>query len=49
LSPRADGSAEIVPRAISREWKALTATGLIEHKDFGLVPPKVEHRLMRKG
>jgi DNA-binding HxlR family transcriptional regulator len=47
-SPCADGSAEIVPRVLSRELKALTATGLIERKDFGLVPPKVEHRLTRK-
>ena len=43
------GSAEIAPRVLSRELKALTETGLIERKDFGVVPPKVEYRLTRKG
>lgn len=43
------GSAEIAPRVLSRELKALTESGLIERKDFGLVPPKVEYRLTRKG
>jgi DNA-binding HxlR family transcriptional regulator len=43
------GSAEIAPRVLSRELKALTETGLIERKDFGEVPPKVEYRLTRKG
>jgi DNA-binding HxlR family transcriptional regulator len=45
----ADGSGEIAPRVLSRELKALTATGLIDRKDFGVVPPKVEYRLTRKG
>ena len=45
----ADGSREIAPRVLSRELKALTATGLIDRKDFGVVPPKVEYRLTRKG
>jgi len=44
-----DGSSEIAPRVLSRELKALTATGLIDRKDFGVVPPKVEYRLTRKG
>jgi DNA-binding HxlR family transcriptional regulator len=44
-----DGSAEIAPRVLSRELKALTGSGLIERKDFGVVPPKVEYRLTRKG
>jgi DNA-binding HxlR family transcriptional regulator len=44
-----DGSAEIAPRVLSRELKALTETGLIDRKDFGVVPPKVEYRLTRKG
>src|SRR6202045_4115492 len=44
-----DGSAEIAPRVLSRELKALTESGLIGRKDFGLVPPKVEYRLTRKG
>ena len=43
------GTTEIAPRVLSRELKALTETGLIERKDFGVVPPKVEYRLTRKG
>jgi DNA-binding HxlR family transcriptional regulator len=43
------GSAEIAPRVLSRELKQLTASELIERKDFGVVPPKVEYRLTRKG
>jgi DNA-binding HxlR family transcriptional regulator len=45
----ADGSGVIAPRVLSRELKALTETGLIDRKDFGVVPPKVEYRLTRKG
>ena len=45
----ADGSAEITPRVLSRELKALAASGLIDRRDFGVVPPKVEYRLTRKG
>jgi DNA-binding HxlR family transcriptional regulator len=45
----AAGSREIAPRVLSRELKALTATGLIDRKDYGVVPPKVEYRLTRKG
>jgi DNA-binding HxlR family transcriptional regulator len=44
-----DGGAEIAPRVLSRELKQLTTSGLIERKDFGVVPPKVEYRLTRKG
>ena len=44
-----EGSAEITPRVLSRELKALTESGLIDRKDFGVVPPKVEYRLTRKG
>jgi DNA-binding HxlR family transcriptional regulator len=40
---------EIAPRVLSRELKALAATGMIERKDFGVVPPRVEYRLTRKG
>jgi DNA-binding HxlR family transcriptional regulator len=43
------GSAEIAPRVLSRELKALTESGLIDRKDFSVVPPKVEYRLTRKG
>ena len=45
----ADGSAEITPRVLSRELKALAESGLIDRRDFGVVPPKVEYRLTRKG
>jgi DNA-binding HxlR family transcriptional regulator len=45
----ASGSSEIAPRVLSRELKALTGSGLIDRKDFGMVPPKVEYRLTRKG
>jgi DNA-binding HxlR family transcriptional regulator len=45
----ANGSAEITPRVLSRELKALTENGLIDRRDFGVVPPKVEYRLTRKG
>ncbi len=44
-----DGSGEIAPRVLSRELKALTESGLIDRKDYGVVPPKVEYRLTRKG
>ena len=43
------GSAEIAPRVLSRELKALTESGLLDRKNFGVVPPKVEYRLTRKG
>ena len=43
------GSAEIAPRVLSRELKALTGAGLIDRQDYGLVPPHVEYRLTRKG
>ena len=43
------GSTEIAPRVLSRELKALTESGLIDRRDFGVVPPKVEYRLTRKG
>ncbi len=45
----ADGTREIAPRVLSRELKALTASALIERKDFGVVPPKVEYRLTARG
>jgi len=40
---------EIAPRVLSRELKALAHTGLVDRKDYGVVPPKVEYRLTRKG
>jgi DNA-binding HxlR family transcriptional regulator len=45
----ADGTQEIAPRVLSRELKALTRSGLIDRKDYGVVPPKVEYRLTHKG
>lgn len=45
----AEGTQEVAPRVLSRELKALTQTGLIDRKDYGVVPPKVEYRLTRKG
>ena len=44
-----NGSAEIAPRVLSRELKALAKQGLIDRRDYGVVPPKVEYRLTRKG
>jgi len=45
----ADGSAEIAPRVLSRELKALAEFGLIQRKDYVTVPPKVEYRLTPVG
>src|ERR1700730_16289563 len=45
----AEGTKEIAPRVLSRELKALTEIGLIDRKDDGLVPPKVEYRLTHMG
>src|SRR5258705_2573495 len=44
-----DGTSEIAPRVLSRELKVLTESGLIDRRDYGVVPPKVEYRLTRKG
>jgi DNA-binding HxlR family transcriptional regulator len=44
-----DGTREIAPRVLSRELKALVHSELIARKDYGVVPPKVEYRLTRKG
>ncbi len=44
-----DETREIAPRVLSRELKALVQSGLIDRKDYGVVPPKVEYRLTRKG
>jgi DNA-binding HxlR family transcriptional regulator len=45
----AEGTAEIAPRVLSRELKALAGNGLIVRKDYGVVPPKVEYRLTPVG
>src|SRR5438270_9309974 len=44
-----EGTQEITPRVLSRELKALALSGLVDRKDYGLVPPKVEYRLTAKG
>ncbi len=44
-----EGSAQIAPRVLSRELKALAQSGLIARKDYGVVPPKVEYRLTPTG
>jgi DNA-binding HxlR family transcriptional regulator len=43
------GRREIAPRVLSRELKVLVQSGLIDRKDYRVVPPKVEYRLTRKG
>jgi DNA-binding HxlR family transcriptional regulator len=43
------GTREIAPRVLSRELKTLAEAGLINRKDYGVVPPKVEYRLTRMG
>ncbi len=45
----AAGSPAIAPRVLSRELKALAEAGLIERRDFAVVPPKVEYRLTGMG
>ena len=44
-----EGTKEIAPRVLSRELKALTESGLVDRKDYGLMPPKVEYRLTARG
>jgi DNA-binding HxlR family transcriptional regulator len=44
-----EGTQEIAPRVLSRELKALTESGLVDRRDYGVVPPKVEYRLTAKG
>jgi DNA-binding HxlR family transcriptional regulator len=34
----ADGTQEIAPRVLSRELKALTQSGLLDRKDYGIRP-----------
>jgi DNA-binding HxlR family transcriptional regulator len=43
------GSQEIAPRVLSRELKTLAAYGLIERRDYQVVPPKVEYGLTPLG
>src|ERR1700722_19975750 len=41
--------AEITAFVLLLELKALTESALIDRRDYGVVPPKVEYRLTRKG
>lgn len=43
------GDEEIAARVLSRELKALAEMGLINRKDFNVVPPKVEYSLTPAG
>src|ERR1700694_1662117 len=43
------GSSEIAPRVLSRELKALTDSGPIDRRDYGVAPPKAESGLTRRG
>jgi DNA-binding HxlR family transcriptional regulator len=43
------GSNDVTPRVLSRELKALTTLGMVERKDFGTVPPRVEYALTVEG
>ena len=49
LSRGAAGTEEIPARVLSRELEALVAAGLLDRKDFGMVPPKVEYGLTTSG
>src|SRR5258708_816039 len=49
LVARGTGTAEIAPRVLSRELKALNEQGFIDRKDYDGRPPKVEYRLSIKG
>jgi DNA-binding HxlR family transcriptional regulator len=44
-----EGTREIAPRVLSRELKALAASGLVIRKDYAVMPPKVEYRLTPMG
>lgn len=39
----------VTPRVLSRELKELTERGMIDRKQYPVVPPKVEYRLTRLG
>jgi DNA-binding HxlR family transcriptional regulator len=39
----------VTPRVLSRELKELQKRGLIERKQFNVVPPKVEYSLTSRG
>jgi len=41
--------AQVTPRVLSRELKELRSRGLIDRKQYPVVPPKVEYRLTSAG
>ena len=43
------GLKTISPRVLSRELRALTGMGLLDRKDYRVVPPKVEYNLTLLG
>ena len=44
-----EGVKPVTARVLSRELKTLTDLTLIERKDFGTKPPKVEYKLSKVG
>ena len=45
----ATGGGAVTPRVLSRELRELVASRLIARKQFPVVPPRVEYRLMPGG
>lgn len=45
----AEGTKQVAPRVLSRELKELRALGLIDRRDYGEAPLKVEYKLTAKG
>ena len=43
------GTDEVAARVLSRELKALTEMGILQRKDYKVVPPKVEYTLTALG
>ena len=45
----ATGGAAITPRVLSRELRDLAAAGLIDRKQYPVIPPRVEYRMTPEG
>jgi DNA-binding HxlR family transcriptional regulator len=45
----ANGGAAITPRVLSRELRELCDEGLLDRKQYPVIPPKVEYRLTAEG
>ncbi len=45
----ASGGAAITPRVLSRELRQLCDEGLLDRKQYPVIPPKVEYRLTPEG